>query len=197
MSSTRSALFSRMERSYAGALLELAQKVSVVDALVVEVVELDAFVRETPDVTKLLSARNLGMHDRLAAAEKLFKGRLSDLLYRFVLVLVRRDRFDELHGIAQAFVLLVEEEHGEVEVEATAAAALDQPTLDRISARLGEVLKRKILLSQKVDEAQIGGLKVRIADEVYDGSLVTQLRLIKEQLTESGRERARREAASL
>ncbi|MBI1337485.1 MAG: ATP synthase F1 subunit delta [Phycisphaera sp.] len=197
MSEKRSGLFSRMERAYAKALFDLATSAGQLDAVAQEVSELRRFVTDTPDIVKLLSSRIIPMHGRLDSARKIFEGKVSDLMLRFVLVLVQRDRFDELSGVADAFVQLVEQEHGEVEVDAYGASAIDDESQRRITERVGGVLNRKILLRTHVDEKLIGGLKLRVADEIYDGSVATQLEIIKQKLINQGRAKAREQAAQI
>lgn len=197
MATRKSNLFSRMERAYSRALLETAESAGVLDDVADEVRQLRQLVAQHKDVVRLLSSRSVAMTDRLAAARRLFEGRVSDLTLRFVLVLVRRNRFGELAGIAAAFNYMVEQKHGQIEAEAAVAHALDDASLKRVADRLGAHLNRQVLLEQHVDPAMIGGLKLRIGDEIFDGSVATQLQLMRQKLVADGREKARQVAASL
>ena len=52
-----------------------------------------------------------------------------------------------------------------------------------------------MLLRQHVDPDLIGGLKLRIGDELIDASVATQLKLMRRRLVEAGQEKARALAA--
>jgi len=185
-----------MERAYATALLDSAPDIAAVEDVAAEIAEIRQLLRDQPDLVRLLSSRILGMRVRLASARKIFHGQVSDLVFRFLCVLVTRDRFDEFPGIAAAFLSLVDERHGEVPVDVSVARGLDDAALTDLAGRLGTLLDRKVRLSQRVDEGMIGGMKLRVGDEVYDGSISTQLRLLRDKLIEAGRQRARLDAAA-
>jgi len=45
---------------------------------------------------------------------------------------------------------------------------------------LKEYLKKEVILESKVDEGIIGGIKIKIGDLIFDGTLKTQLGKFKE-----------------
>jgi F-type H+-transporting ATPase subunit delta len=45
---------------------------------------------------------------------------------------------------------------------------------------LKDYLKKEVILESKVDEGIIGGIKIRIGDLIFDGTLKTQLGKFKE-----------------
>ena len=107
------------------------------------------------------------------------------------MVVNQKDRLGSLPGIVRAFANLVDERQGVVEVDAYVANRLDEGQASAIADRLGASMGRKVALKQHVDEELIGGLKLRIGDKLLDGSVATQLRLMRDKFVQAGREKAR------
>ena len=58
---------------------------------------------------------------------------------------------------------------------ATAAFPLSADQVDRLAAALGRVYGRQVLLEVDVDPEVLGGLRVRVGDEVLDATILTRL----------------------
>lgn len=181
-----------VSRVYAQALLELAQAGGSVDDVAQEAGELLALLGREPDLNNLLSSRALNASQRSALVEKLFKGKINDVLYRFLQVVNRKDRLGSLEGILGAYGLLVAEAKGELDVDVFVAQALTDEAGRGVAESIGQAVGKRVHLHQHIDPELIGGLKVRVGDRLIDGSVATQLKIMKRKLVEAGREHARR-----
>lgn len=181
-----------VSRVYAQALLELAQAGGSVDDVAQEAGELLSMLSREPDLNKLLSSRALNASQRSALVEKLFKGKVSDVFYRFLQVVNRKDRLGSLEGIIGTYGLLVAEAKGELDVDVFVAQALTDEAGRGVAESIGQAVGKRIHLHQHIDPELIGGLKVRVGDRLIDGSVATQLKIMKRKLVEAGREQARR-----
>jgi F-type H+-transporting ATPase subunit delta len=54
--------------------------------------------------------------------------------------------------------------------------------MENLRRRMAEVLGKTVLLEPQVDTAVLGGIVVQVDSTVYDGSLKTQLRQLREHL---------------
>ena len=180
-----------VSRVYAQALLELAQADGAADAIAEEVAELQALIRREAGLDKLLSTRTLNSAQRTALVEQLFKGKVSDVLYRFIQVVNRKDRLGALSGILSAYRVRVAEARGEIDVDVYVAQALSDGDGRGVAESIGQAVGKRVHLHQHVDPELIGGLKVRVGDRLIDGSVATQLKTMKRKLVEAGREQAR------
>lgn len=180
-----------VSRVYAQALLELGQAKGQTDALAEEAGELLGLLGREPDLDRLLSSRALNSSQRSGVIERLFKGKTSDVLYRFIQVVNRKDRLGSLAGILATYRGLVSQARGELDVDVYVAEALSDDASRDVAESIGRAMDKRVHLRQHVDPELIGGLKVRIGDRLIDGSVATQLRIMKRRLIDAGRERAR------
>lgn len=178
-------------RLYANALMELSLEQQQLDTVAQELQDLAGLIDSDDGLRRLIENPILDRTQRSAMLQRLFEGRVSDLLYRFLQTVNRKDRLASLPAIATAFAKLLAAHRNEVEVEAFVASPMDADTAGRVADGLGASLGKKVTLNQHVDPSLIGGLKLRIGDRLLDASVATQLRSIKEQLIAAGREKAR------
>ena len=177
---------------YAAALLDLAEQGRQRDEVRAELDEVADLLGDAPDLALLLASRVLATSERRGCLERIFKGRISDLSYRFLQVVNNKDRLADLAGIVRAFGQLVDEQRGLIDVDAYVATPMDEPQTRRLAAGLGAVLEREVTLHQHTDPYLIGGLKLRVGDRLIDASIAAQLRRIRERIIAAGREQARR-----
>ncbi len=179
-----------VERIYAQALLEMAQGANALDDVADEVAQLRAMLDESADLARLLASQILTIEERAGSLEQIFKGRVHDLVYRFLLVVNDKQRTAQLGDILDAFKLLLDQKRDLIEVDAFVAEELLEGDADEVATAVGAAIGKHVTLRQHVQPHLLGGLKLRIGDQLLDGSVLAQLKIIKRRLIERGREAA-------
>ena len=182
---------------YARSLMELADEAGAVEDVADELTQLVDLIAATPDLSALLRNRAISAAARTRSIEAIFSGRVSDLTYRFLQVLNDKGRLGVLTTIHAAYVRLLKEKRGEVDVLVTSAQPLSDSQLQTVGQKVSAAIDGKAIVSANVDESIIGGLKLRIGDKQIDGSVATQLQNIKRDIIARGRESIRSNAATL
>lgn len=184
---------SKVDHTYASALVELVDEGvdgATLDTVATEMKGVAALIDDAPDLVRLLSTRTLSVQQRSGTIERIFKGRVSDLVHRFLQVVNAKNRLGDLSGIIRAFLAEVDERRGIVQVDATVAAPLDPAAAERVGTAIGQAIGKNVVLHPEVVPEMIGGLKLRIGDRLIDGSLATQLRLMRDRMVAAGRARS-------
>lgn len=183
-------------RVYADALVELAQKNGALDEAADECRQLSSLLEEQPRLQTLLSNPAITSAERVELVGRVFSGKLSDTLFRFLSVMARKDRLDELPAVLLSVRERVAEIRGEVEVDAWTASPMPEELRDSVRDRVAAALGGKaVTLREHVDPALLGGLKLRVGDRLLDGTAATRLRLLRRDLVAAGNAAAR-DAAS-
>ncbi|MDA0803853.1 MAG: ATP synthase F1 subunit delta [Planctomycetota bacterium] len=125
---------------------------------------------------------------RAASLEKMFGGTLSDLVVRFLLVVNRKGRLGDLEGILAAYEALLEESFGFVEVTVYTldGKPLEGDSLSVVTAEVERATGRRPVFHDLADPAMIGGIKLRIGDQLIDGSIATRLSRLRTRLIDTG-----------
>ena len=115
----------------------------------------------------------------LVVAERLS---LPDVAQRFIKVLFNRERIAILPGIATAFFQLADEAAGVVQVSVTTARTLPNKEVAALEQKLHQQINGLPVISWHVDPSIIGGLIVRYAGKVLDGSVKGKLERLERSL---------------
>lgn len=175
------------EREYARALFEAAEEAGQVAEVADEVGQLASLFDEQADLRELLGSHLISAGQKGETVERLFKGRVCDLMYRFLQVVGEKGRLAWLGGICRAFIAMASERGNRVEAEACVAQEMSPEQVSQLAKRLGESIGREVVLHQSVQPGLIGGVRLHIGDRVLDGSVAAQLRAMREKLREAGR----------
>ena len=174
---------------YARSLFELATDAGGTDKLMEVADELEKIcelAREDKKINLFLSSPVVDVKARGKALSAIFTYRITDLMLRFLLVLNNKGRLDRLESIETAFDQLVQEAFGRIEVDVITPVAIDAELIATIKEKISTVLGKEPVLHPYVDEGLLGGIKLRIGDQLIDGSVQTRLRKLSEELKNNG-----------
>lgn len=176
-------------RNYAETLLDLARRNGgepTVDEFATAMDEVADLLRREPRVERFLATPRIGADEKKQAVRSAFGGRVPELLLRFLLVVIEKRRQGLLRRIAEEYHALVDEARGRVRAEITLAAPADEVMEREIVASLERKLGKTVVPRFAVDPALLGGLLVRVGDQILDGSVRRRLHDLRRHML-SGR----------
>jgi F-type H+-transporting ATPase subunit delta len=152
---------------------------------------LDAWERDLERLRAVLAdeeVRALAEHPAVAYADKervlrRVAGDVSDEAMNLVLLMIRRGRPGAIDKMVDRFGELVRRERGVALAEVRTALPLDDEQREALTERLHELTDQQIEINEVVDESLIGGITVRIGDQLYDASVRTRLERLRARLT--------------
>jgi len=178
-----------LARIYARSLFELCEEAGGRDKAMEVADELEQvceLARSNSAFNEFLASPLLEVTARGDSLKTIFENKISDLLLRFLLVLNANDRLGHLEQIEAALIQIVHEQWGRIEVDVTTAQAMDDTAREAITAQLKSALGKDPVIHSHVNEDLIGGITLRIGDQLIDGSVATQLRRLETDLKKSG-----------
>lgn len=159
-----------------------------VDGAAAALEELGSFVTDVlgsnPDFDRMLRTQELTVELKLQLLEKVVVPRSSPLFANFVRVVAHHDRLNLLPLIHEMSVQEIERRSGRRRVQVTSAIELSQQSLDSIRNAMASALSVQPILETRIDPSLLGGMKIRVGDTVYDGSLKTQVKQLRARLRE-------------
>lgn len=167
-------------RRYADAAFEIALRDNSVE-LWRRDLDQAALTLEERGLEAVLANPAIALDQRLDAAGQVF-GRLSHPVTNLILLLVRRNRIEQLPRVAAEFRRLDDRRNGLTHATATSAAPLGADEIRAITARLEAMTGDRIALETAVDPDLLGGVVVRVGDRLIDGSVRGRLERLRNQL---------------
>ena len=138
-------------------------------------------------VSAVLANAGIPLAEREGLVTRLLGGTLDRRVLNLVQLLLRRRRIELLPRVVDEFIRLDNERRGIVTAEVTSAAPLTQAEVDELTARLQATTGGRVQLTFRVDPGLLGGLTVRLGDQLIDGSVRGRLARLRTQLLATAR----------
>ncbi len=167
--------------AYAAALAELAEENNAVEPVANDAGALREALSDNPEFADFLKNPSIEESEK----QTVLDNALSDahqLVKNFVGLMNSRGRLGILPETLEAFEVLLDEKLGKVEADLTVAQKLDDDALERVRSRVGKAFGRDAVVHQYVDPEIIGGLVLKVGDQVIDASVRRQLEAMRERL---------------
>jgi F-type H+-transporting ATPase subunit delta len=168
-------------RRYAEAAFQVARESDALDRWQADLAVLD----ETLAVPEL---RALIEHPAVAFADKerILRRAVADVgaePLNLVLLMIRRGRPGAIPAMRRHFEELLRRQRGIARAEIRSALPLDGQDRAELERTLARLAGREVELSELVDPSLIGGISVRIGDQLYDASIRSRLERLRARLT--------------
>jgi F-type H+-transporting ATPase subunit delta len=155
---------------YGTALYEAAVDTGRATAVEPQLVAIRDAIVGSPGLTQLLDNPAFPARGKKDILLELATG--SDPLVRNLLqVLVDNGRLTALSDVVDVFSARVRESERQLEVELTTAIPVGADEADRLRDRIAEASGKDVTLRRRVDPAVLGGIVLRIGDQLIDASV--------------------------
>lgn len=170
---------------YAESLLELAHQAGQEKAVGEELAQLDELWRKNREFADLMRSQAIDDDARAESIRRIFSGRVSPLVLHLLLVLNQRRRSMVLPFVCRAYQERLDARLNREEAFITTAAPLSDPQREALKAQLQRLMKKEPILVERVDPRLLGGMRVQVADKLFDATVRRRLQDLRRALHES------------
>jgi F-type H+-transporting ATPase subunit delta len=173
-----------LARPYATALLDAAG--ADAEAVLDELEEIVAdILNAQPKFAELLASPTVPMSDKDRVLVEVFEGRALPIVSNFLRVLNRHGRLGVLAAITAQARAEWDRKQGRRRVTVRSAVPLDEDQTAALQGRLSSLIGGATAqVKLEVDPSLIAGLVVQVGDDVYDASVRTSLKRLRDRLLE-------------
>lgn len=171
-----------LEKTYSKALFELAVEENVLDEIFNELKMLAQIFYENDELEKCLSVPTITGEEKSSIISNIFSGKVSDLTYNFLNVLVEKGRIVYIQKIYNQFRNMYNEKNGILEVTAITTKPLSDELKKKLIQKLESISLKKINLIENVDEAILGGIVLSYGNTQLDASIKSKIDSMRSQI---------------
>lgn len=169
-------------KRYGKALFDLAQDQNALETMQADVDWVKQAFETQPQLEDLLLLPNMPKEEKKQVLAKITEGSISEHMLGLLYLLIDKGRISYLPEILQEYQRLHQEAARITKAELKSAVSLTEEEKAQVQAALEKALNRRVVLQTEVDSELIGGLVVRVGDQIFDNSLRTKLQNMKRDL---------------
>ena len=161
-------------REYASALFSLTEELGTTERVREELSGVLSLFSDNPEYAKLLDTPAISKEERVKLIDEAFSS-LDTNLVNFMKILSERREAHSIPGVAKEYLALYDTSRGIERVTAVTAIAMTDTQTKAMTEKLEKITGKKIIITNILEPAMLGGVKIRYSGKQLDGSLKTRL----------------------
>ena len=161
-------------RVYARALFQAAKEQGKLDVVREQVGQFADALEETSELKVFFFSPYFSTAEKKDGLTKALQD-AEPALVNFLELLIEKHRMPAIFRVRKQLDRLWEEENKQLPVEITSAVALDEDVVRRLGEQIGEQTGRKVQLTANVDADVLGGIVLRVGNQILDASIRNRL----------------------
>lgn len=172
-----------VSKTYGDALFAVALEENRMDEFFEAVGVVAEVLRTNDEFGKLMNHPKIVKEEKVKIVEETFGNSLPKEIVGIMVLMVSKNRAEEILAMFDYFMTLVEEEKKIGKASVTTAVPLSDKQKAKVEQRLLDTTKYETFkMTYEVDESLIGGMVIRIGDRVVDSSVRTKLYELSREL---------------
>ena len=176
-------LTSKIAAPYARALFDFSVEKNIMHQITADFQNLDTFLGETPELVEYLNNPVVKQEAKGEILAKTLKSQINSETFKFLMVLVERDRINLLNAVITSYLELIYQTASIKMIEVSTASAFTNLQKNTLIQKLKELTNaREIRLIITVDPSLIGGFLIKTESKVIDFTVKNQLQKLAKHL---------------
>ncbi len=172
-----------ISKTYGEALFDLCIENDSLDTIEEEVKAVKEAFAQNVDLYKFLNHPKITKEEKVSLIEKVLKGRASDDVTGFLVIIVEKGRYNQIDEIIDYFLAKVREYKKIGVAKVTSAVDLNHEQRKKLEDKLLATTEYVAFdMEYQVDKSLIGGVIIRIGDRIVDSSIRTKLKNLSKEL---------------
>lgn len=176
-------LASKIAKPYARALFDFSVEKNIMHQITADFQNLEIFLNETPELTEYLNNPIVSEDAKCQILTKTLKSQVNVETFKFLMVLVKRNRINLVKSIITNYLELVYEAASIKMIEVSTAYPFANLQKNTLIQKLKDLTNaREIRLIITVDSSLIGGFLIKTESKVIDFTIKNQLQKLAKHL---------------
>lgn len=176
-------LAAKIAAPYARALFDFSVEQNIMHQITADFQNLEIFLDESTELMDYLNSPIISHNSKREVLTKTLQSQVNTETFKFLMILVKRDRISLLKSIITNYLELVYETASIKMIEVSTAFAFTNSQKNMLIKKLKELTNaREIRLVITVDPSLIGGFLIKTESKVIDFSIKNQLQKLAKHL---------------
>ena len=173
-------MYEYLDRRYALALYEVAEEKGKVQQYLQDLREICNLIDNNKEFYEVIKHPQISTKKKKKTFINIFKGHIDEELLSFLLILIEKDRILFLKEKLREMEKIDLERKNTIKGIVKTTIPLTEEEFNKLLSELERKYKKHIILDQVIDQSILGGIYVRINNDVIDGTVKSKLEELKD-----------------
>ncbi|MGH4126160.1 MAG: F0F1 ATP synthase subunit delta [Clostridium sp.] len=172
-------MYEYLDKRYALALYTVAEEKGKVEEYLNDLREIVSLMKNDDEFLKVIKYPQISTSSKKKMFINIFKGRIDEDLLSFLLILIEKDRIMYTEEKLKEMEKIHLERNNTLLVEVVTVIPLEDSQKENLRTKLFKMYDKNIIFHEKLDKKIIGGVYIRVGDDVIDGTIKNKLEEMK------------------
>ena len=167
---------------YAESLFDLAKEENKVTQYLDDIKLVGEVLDSDPQIVQFFNHVLIENDKKIQLLDQSFKGNVDQYVLNFLKLLVQSRRIRYIDDIVKSYINLSIQYLGIEEGMIYTPYELTDQQIQDIEKAISQKENKKVTLKVSIDPSLLGGIKVQIANRIYDGTIKNKVEMLKKEL---------------
>lgn len=167
---------------YAESLFDLAKEENKVTQYLDDIKLVGEVLGSDPQIVQFFNHVLIENDKKIQLLDQSFKGNVDQYVLNFLKLLVQSRRIRYIDDIVKSYIKLSNQYLGIEEGMIYTPYELTDQQIQDIEKAISQKENKKVTLKVSIDPSLLGGIKVQIANRIYDGTIKNKVEMLKKEL---------------
>lgn len=167
---------------YAESLFDLAKEENQVTQYLDDIKLVGEVLDSDPQIVQFFNHVLIENDKKIQLLDQSFKGNVDQYVLNFLKLLVQSRRIRYIDDIVKSYIKLSNQYLGIEEGVIYTPYELTDQQIQDIEKAISQKENKKVTLKVSIDPSLLGGIKVQIANRIYDGTIKNKVEMLKKEL---------------
>ena len=172
-------MYEYLDRRYALALYKVAEEKGKVDQFLDELKNIVELIDKDADFQMLIHHPSVSTQNKKKLFENIFEGKVEADVLSFLKLLLEKGRILEVGSMLKQMEIIYLEKHNTAIAEIKTVVPLLENEKTELVSNLQKKFNKTIILKEELDSSILGGIFVKIDNEVIDGTVKSNIEEMK------------------
>ena len=172
----------RRVRKYAEALLTVSKDLDCIPKTGHSLLLIEHLINQEKEFRAFFYTQRIKPVEKVNILKNVLGDKINLVVYEFFALLAERSEYQIFVSVAAVYGKMQKELLNLIDVTAYSVDKIDEETIASIINDIEKVTDKKVDLSTQTDKELLGGLKLRVGNTIFDGTIANQLAKMKKVL---------------
>ena len=172
----------RKVKKYAEALLTVSKELKCIQGTGNSLLLIDNLIKEEKAFRAFFFTVRIKPIEKVKILKDILGDSINPVIYEFFALLAERNEYKMFIPVVHTYQKMQKEELNQLEVTASSIDKIDDETLSSIINGIEKATGKKVELNTQTDQDLLGGIKLRIGNTIFDGTIANQMAKMKKVL---------------